>query len=203
MRNMQQKHSSWLMGTAVVLVSGLLMTACQPAAQPAAAAQTQAQGQTQTQGFGNGQRPNFQMTAAPELPTDQPALRGALVSLNGTTLTVQEGGFGFGGGGNFGANNGTPRAPQNGTPRPRPTAGPAVQVDASGAKVYEDTTFANLNGQPPSGTVQQTVVASSVDKIPANARVTIWGTLNGTSATATVIVFTQPRGNGAPQGQTN
>ena len=101
MKNMQQKRSSWLMGTAVVLVSGLLMTACQPAAQPAAAAQTQAQGQTQTQGFGNGQRPNFQMTAAPELPTDQPALRGALVSLNGTMLTVQEGGLGLRGG-NFG-----------------------------------------------------------------------------------------------------
>ena len=131
-------------------------------------------------------------------------LRGALVSLSGTTLTVQEGRFGFGGGnpgGNFNGNNGTPRAPQNGTPRPRPTPGPSVQVDASGAKVYEDTTFANLTGRPSSGTLQQTVVASSVDKIPANARITIWDTLNGTTATATVIVFAQARGgNGAPQG---
>ncbi len=178
------------MGAVVVLVSGLLLAACQPAAQPASAGQTQA---------GNGQRPNFQMQPAPELPTDQPALRGALVSLNGTTLTVQEGG-GFGGG-NFGGNNGTPRAPQNGTPRPRPTPGPTttVQVDASGATVYEDTTFANLNGQRPSGTIQQTVVASSLDKIPANARVTIWGTLNGTQATAKVIVYSPPRG-GATQG---
>ncbi len=181
------------MGAVIVLVAGLLLAACQSATQPADQS-------TQPQGFGsgNGQRPIFQMQPAPELPADQPALRGSLVSLNGTTLTVQEGGFGFGGG-NFGANTGTPRAPQNGTSRPRPTPGPDVQVDGSGATVYEDTTFANLNGQRPSGTIQQTVVASSLDKIPANARVTIWGTLNGTQATATVIVYTQPRG-GATQG---
>jgi hypothetical protein len=191
------KHGRWLMGAVVVLVSGLLLAACQPAAQPAASAQAQGQG------IGNGQRPNFQMQPAPELPTDQPALRGALVSVNGTTLTVQEGGFGGGNSasGNFGASNGTPRAPQNGTPRPRPTPGPDVQVDASGATVYEDTTFASLNGQRPSGTIQQTVVASALDKIPANARVTIWGTLNGTQATAKVIVFTQLRGGGQPQQQ--
>ncbi len=193
------------LATVVVVAAALMATACQPAAQ---AATPQA---GSGQGFGNGPRSNFQMQAAPELPTDQPALRGAMVSVSGTTLTVQEGGgFGFSGGtsggGNFGGGNGTPRAPQNsgpqnGTPRPRPTQGPttAVQVDASSAMVYEDTTFANLNGQPPSGAIQQTVVASSVDKIPANARVTIWGILNGTQAAATVIVFTQPRG-GAPQG---
>jgi hypothetical protein len=200
------KRGRWLMSAVVVLVAGLLLAACQPAAQPADQS-------TQPQGYGgNGQRPNFQEQPASELPTDQPAVRGALVSVNGTTLTVQEGGFGgnfaggnFGGGnfngGNFNANNGTPRAPQNGTPRPRPTPGPDVQVDASGATVYEDTTFANLNGQRPSGTIQQTVVASSLDKIPANARVTIWGTLNGTQATATVIVYSQVRGGGQPQQQ--
>ncbi len=192
------------MGIGLVVVA-LAIAACQPAADANAPV---AQGQGQ--GFGNGQRPNFQEQPAPELPTDQPALRGALVSASGTTLTVQEGGVGFGGGaGNFGGGNfaggngGTPRAPQNGTPRPRPTQGPDVQVDASGATVYEDVTFANLNGQPPSGTLQQKVEASSLDKIPANARVTIWGTLNGTQATAKVIVFTMPRGGGgvaAPQG---
>ncbi len=190
-KGMTQKHGRWLVGAVVVLVAGLLLGACQPAAQPAAAGQTQAQGQ----GSSNGQRPNFQMQAAPELPTDQPSLRGMVVSMSGTTLTVQEGGR-FGGGnfgnGNFGG---------NGTPRPRPTPGPTtdVQVDASGATVYEDTTFANLNGQRPSGTIQQTVVASSLDKVPAYARVTIWGTLNGTQAVAKVIVFTQPR-SGTSQG---
>ncbi len=193
-----RQRGRWLMGAAAVLVASLVLAACQSAAaQPAAPSTDQS---TQPQGFGgsNGQRPNFQMQPAAELPTDQPALRGMLVSVNGTNLTVQQGGFGFGGG-NFGGNNGTPRAPQNGTPRPRPTPGPEVQVDASGATVYEDTTFANLNGQRPSGTIQQTVVASSLDKIPANARVTIWGTLDGTQATATVVVYTQPRG-GASQG---
>lgn len=180
----------WLI-VAVVMMA-VLMAACQPAADSGAAASS-----APTQNLGNGQRPNFQEQPASELPTDQPVLRGAVVGVNGSTLTVQEGGFAFGGG-NFGG-NGTPRAPQNGTPRPRPTPGPDVQVDASGATVYEDVTFANLNGQPPSGTIQQKVEASSLDKIPANARVTIWGTLNGTQATAKVIVFTLPRG-GAPQG---
>ncbi len=184
-----QKRGRWLMGAVVVLVAGLLLAACQSPA-PSAAQPADQSAQPQSFNGGNGQRPNFQMQPAPELPTDQPALRGTLVSLNGTALTVQEGRFGFGGG-NFGGNNGTPR--------PRPTPGPDVQVDASGATVYEDTTFANLNGQRPSGTIQQTVVASSLDKIPANARVTIWGTLNGTQATAKVIVYTQPRG-GATQG---
>ena len=132
------------------------------------------------------------MQAAPELPTDQPTVRGIALTISGTALTVQEGG-GFGGG-NFGG-NGTPRAPQNGTPRPRPTQGPTtdIQVDASSATVYQDVTFASLNGQPPSGTIQQKVEASSLDKIPANARVTIWGTLNGAQATAKVIVFTPQR----------
>ncbi len=179
--------------SAALGIAVLLMTACQPAANSAPVAQGQGQG------FGNGQRPNFQMQAAPELPTDQPVARGIALSVNGATLTVQEGG-GFGGG-NFGGGNGTPRAPQNGTPRPRPTQGPItdIQVDASGATVYQDVTFASLNGQPPSGTIQQKVEASSLDKIPANARVTIWGTLNGSQATAKVIVFTQPRATATPQ----
>jgi len=191
--NHHQNRTRWLIG---LVALGVMLAACQPAATP------QPQAQAQGQGFGNGQRANFQEQAAPELPTDQPGVRGMVVSVNGATLTVQEGG-GFGGG-NFGG-NGTPRAaqngaPQNGTPRPRPTQGPTtdIQVDASSATVYEDTTFANLNGQPPSGTLQQTVVASSVDKIPTNARVTVWGTLNGTQLTAKVIVFTLPRG-GPPQ----
>ena len=184
-----------MIGLAMILVAALMLAACQLAAQPADQS-------APPQGSGvNGQRPNFQMQAAPELPTDQPILRGTLVNTSGATLTVQEGGFGFGGG-NFNGGNGTPRTPQNGTPRPRPTTGPTtdVQVDVTGATVYEDTTFANLNGQPSGGTIQQTVVASSLDKIPANARVTIWGTLSGTQATARVIVYSQFRGGGqAPQ----
>ncbi len=197
MMKVEKQKKSFLMriGMLGVVIAGMmLLAACQPAAQPA-----DQSAQAQGAGGGNGPRGNFQMQPAPELPTDQPAVRGMLVSVNGTTLTLQEGGFG-----GFGQGNGTPRAPQNGTPRPRPTAGPTtdIQVDASGATVYEDTTFANLNGQRPSGTIQQTVVASSLDKIPTNARVTIWGTLNGTQATAKVIVFTQFRGGGGqPQPQ--
>ena len=199
------KRMKWWMSAALVMAA-ILMAACQPAADTSAAAQAQTQGQGQGQGFGNGQRPNFQMQSAPELPTTQPTGRGTVVSVSGTTLTIREGG-GFGGGagggaggGNFGGGNGTPRAPQNsgpqdGTPRVRPTQSPAteVQVDASSATVYEDVTSANLNGQPPSGTLQQKVVASSVDKIPVNARVTIWAEGTSIPATVKVIVFTQPR----------
>src|SRR5512147_161311 len=125
---MKHHHQNRTMGLIGLVVLGVMLAACQPAATP------QPQAQTQGQGFGNGQRPNFQEQPAPELPTDQPGVRGVVVSGNGATLTVQEGG-GFGGG-NFGG-NGTPRAPQNGTPRPRPTQGPTtdIQVDASSATV--------------------------------------------------------------------
>ena len=194
------KRMKWWMSAALVMAA-ILMAACQPAADTSAAAQAQTQGQGQGQGFGNGQRPNFQMQSAPELPTTQPTGHGTVVSVSGTTLTIREGGgFGGAGNGNFGGGNGTPRAPQNsgpqdGTPRVRPTQSPAteVQVDASSATVYEDVTSANLNGQPPSGTIQQKVVASSVDKIPVNARVTIWAEGTSIPATVKVIVFTQPR----------
>jgi len=103
-------------------------------------------------------------------------------------------GGGFGGGGNgtpapYPRGTPRPRPTQEGTPRSRPTQGAAVdiQVDATNATVFEDTTFANLNGQPPSGTIQQTVEASSLDKIPTNGRVTVWGDRNGDQVTAKVI----------------
>ncbi len=78
-----------------VLAVGILLAACQPAAQPAAQTADQS---TQPQGFGggNGQRPNFQMTPAPEMPAATPAARGVVTKIDGNTLTVQEGGFGFG-----------------------------------------------------------------------------------------------------------
>ena len=180
----------------LIMVGVLLMAACQPAAQPTEQS-TQAQG---TDG-GNGQRPNFQMNPAPELPSATPIARGVLAKIDGNTLTVQEGGFNFGQG-----NGGTPRPrpTSNGTPRPRPTQAPAqtIQVIVNGdTQYYQDVTFANLNGQPPSGTIQQKVEKGSLSALTGNERVTVWGDQNGDQITAKVIVYSQFRGGGQPQQQ--
>jgi hypothetical protein len=180
-----------------LMMVALLLAACQPAAQPATQTADQS---AQPQGFGgNGQRPNFQMQPAPELPTTASSLTGSLVKIDGNTLTVQEGGLNFGQG-----NGGTPRprATSDGTPHPRPTqvAGPQVQVTVTGdTQYYQDVTFTNLNGQPPSGTIQQKVEKSSLDALADNERVTVWGDKNGDQIIAKVIVFSQFRGGRPPQ----
>jgi hypothetical protein len=189
-----KKHRLLTIGLMVmVLVMALLLAACQPAAQAA---------QPQGAGGGNGQGANFQMQPAPELPTTAAALRGSLVKIDGNTLTVEESTFG----GNFGQGNGTPRPrpTSDGTPHPRPTQvpGPQVQVTVNdNTQYYQDVTFANLNGQPPSGAIQQKVEKSSLDALTANERVTVWGDKNGDQISAKVIVFSQFSG-GRPQQQT-
>jgi hypothetical protein len=196
-----KKHSLLTIGLMVTaLMMAVLLAACQPAAQ---AVDQTADQSTQPQGFGgNGQRPNFQMTPAPELPTTVPALTGMLMKIDGTTLTVQEGAPGV----SFGQGNGgtpRPRATSDGTPRPRPTqlAGPQVQVTVNGdTQFYQDVTFASLDGQPPSGTIQQKVEKSSLSALADNERVTVWGDKNGDQIVAKVIVFSQFRG-GRPQQQ--
>jgi hypothetical protein len=196
-----KKHGLLTAGLmAAMLVMAVLLAACQPAAQSAVQAADQS-AQPQGVGGGNGQGANFQMQLAPELPTTAAALRGSLVKIDGNTLTVQEGTPGA----NFGQGNGTPRprATSDGTPRPRPTqvAGPQVQVTVNAdTQYYQDVTFANLNGQPPSGTIQQKVEKSSLDALAASERVTVWGDKNGDQVIAKVIVFSQFRG-GRPQQQ--
>ena len=199
MKTDKQKHSLLTrMGMAGLMVAGvMLFAACQPAAQPAAQTADQS---TQPQGDngGNGPRFNFRMTPAPELPAATPVARGVLTKIDGNTLTVQEGGF------NFGQDNGTPRPrpTSNGTPRPRPTQGPARTVQVivnSDTQYYHDVTFANLNGQPPSGAIQQKVEKGSLDALTGNERVTVWGDQNGDQITAKVIVYSQFRGGGQQQ----
>jgi hypothetical protein len=177
----------------LMLVGVMLLAACQPAAQTADQS-------APAQGFsgGNGQRPNFQMTPAPELPSATPVARGALTKIDGNTLTVQEGNL------NFGSGNGTPRPrpTSNGTPRPRPTQEPGrtVQVIVNGdTQYYQDVTFANLNGQPPSGAIQQKVEKGSLAALSDHERVTVWGDQNGDQITAKVIVYTQFRGGFSSQ----
>ena len=192
----QKKNLLTRFGVMGLMIAGaMLLAACQPAAQ-AADQSTQAQGF----GGGNGQRPNFQMQPATELPTTQTAVRGFLVSHNGDSLVVQIGNPNF----RQGQGNG-PRPTPNGTPRVRPTivgSGTDVTVTVtSDTVIYQDVTFASLSGQqPPSGTIQQKVEKSNLDALTGNERVTIWGDQNGDQITAKVIVYNQFRG-GQPQQQ--
>jgi len=181
----------------LTMAAVVLLAACQPTGAPAAAQAPAAD--TQGSGGNNGQRSNFQMTPASELPTTTPVARGMVTKIDGNTLTVQEGGLNFGQG-----NGGTPRPrpTSDGTPRPRPTQAPAqtIQVVVNGdTQYYQDVTFANLNGQPPSGAIQQKVEKGSLAALTGNERVTVWGDQNGDQITAKVIVYSQFRGGA--QGQ--
>jgi len=195
----QQKKSQWIRGGLIgLMISGvMLLAACQPAAQAAdqSAAQSADQpAQAQGSGGGNGQRPNFQMQSAPELPTTQPVVRGFLVSHTGDSLVVQMRNPNFRRG--QGQGNG-PRPTPNGTPGSFTGQGTPVTVTVtSDTVVYQDVTFANLNGQRPSGSIQQKVEKSSLDALTGNERVTIWGDQNGDQITAKVIVYSQFRGGG-------
>ncbi len=176
---------------AAIVIAALVMTACQPTEQPAAA---QASG-------GNGQRPNFQMQPAPELPTTQPAVRGFIVSHDANSLIVQIGNPNFRQG-----QGGGQRPTPSGTPRPRPTqVGEGTEVTvtlSSSTVVYQDVTFANSSGQPQSGTIQQKVEKSTLDALSGNMRVTVWGDQSGDQIATTVIVYSQFRGGPQQQPQT-
>ncbi len=138
-------------------------------------------------GFG-GFRPDFQIQAAKELPTEAATLNGVVTSRNGNTLSVgQRGGFRPGGGGGNGGGNGAN------------TTLIDVVID-SNTTLYHDTTQLNFNGQqPPSGSIQQTVEPGNVDGISTNSRVTIWGTQTGNQLTAKVLVYTDPLAFRPPQ----
>ena len=195
------KRGLGLAGWMAVVVVLALLAACQPAAQPANQAAAP-QGNNDGNGQGNGQRFNFQITPAPELPAATPIARGILTKIDGSTLTVQEGGFNFGQGNNGGTPR--PRPTSNGTPRPRPTQGPVqtIQVIVNGdTQYYQDMTFASFNGQPPSGAIQQKVEKGSLNALSDNERVTVWGDQSGDQITAKVIVYTQFQGGARPQQQ--
>jgi hypothetical protein len=132
-------------------------------------------------GFG-GFRPDFQIQAAKELPTEAATLNGVVTSRNGNTLSVgQRSGFRQSGGNS--AN----------------TTLVDVIIDAN-TTLYHDTTQMNFNRQqPPSGPIQQTVEPGNVDGISTNSRVTIWGTQSGNQLTAKVLVYTDPLAFRAPQ----
>ena len=119
-----------------------------------------------------GERPQFQIEPAKELPTTTPNLRGVVTKRDGNTLSVgQRSGFGSGGNGS------------------------ATLVDVvvtNDTTIYHDITQLSFNGQPPSGPIQQKVEPGTVDGISTNSRVSVWGDQNGNQLTAKVLVYTDP-----------
>jgi hypothetical protein len=122
-----------------------------------------------------GQRPNFQIEAAKELPTATPTVRGILTKRADNTLTVGvRNGFPGGGGGDNGA------------------AQIVDVVVAGDATIYHDVTQMDFGGQPPSGSIQQKVEPGSLTSINTNSRITAWGEQNGNQITAKVLVYSDP-----------
>jgi hypothetical protein len=127
-----------------------------------------------------GQRPNFQIEPAKELPTTTPNVRGLVTKRADNTLSV-------------GQRSGGPGAGENGNTT-------LVDVVVTGdTTIYHEITQTNFNGQPPSGAMQQKVEPGALDSINTNSRVTVWGDQNGNQITAKVLVYTDPIAFQQPQ----
>ncbi len=163
----KKSRSSWLVVGVVAAVTAALVFAGGAVATGRFSAPSQ-----EGRGEGFGQRPNFQMQAAKELPTTAPALRGVVTQRNGNTLTV-------------GQRNGGPGS--NGSNSTQLTD----VIVSDSTTVYHDVTQMDFNGQPPNGTIQQKVEPGSLDQINTNNRVTVWGDQNGNQITAKVLVYSQ------------
>jgi len=125
-----------------------------------------------------GERPNFQIVPAAELPASAPNVRGVVTQRADKTIAVVErGGFG----------------PNGGASQSQGTAAPQVEVVVTKDTVfYHDITRANLNEGAPSGTIQQKLEAGSLDGITANSQVTVWGDQSGQQLAARVLVYSDP-----------
>ncbi len=121
-----------------------------------------------------GERPNFQIVSAAELPTAQPNVRGSVVKRADNTITVAErSGFG-------------PAESQN-------NSAPQMEVTVTNdTTIYHDITRINLNEGAPSGSIQQKVEAGSLDGINPNSRITVWGDQSGQQLVAKVLVYSDP-----------
>ncbi len=125
-----------------------------------------------------GERPEFQIQPASELPTAAPSVRGVVTQRADNTLTVVErGGFGRG---------------EQGNQAQGSTAPQVMVVVTNATTLYHDITQMNLNQGAPSGTIQQKVEPGSLAGISANSRVTVWGDQSGNQLTAKVLVYTDP-----------
>ena len=161
------RNSWWLTGVVAVVVAALVFAGGVVVAGRLAAPSEEGE----RGGF--GQRPNFQIEAAKELPTTAPNARGVLTKRADNTLTI-------------GVRNGGPGENQSGSAQ-------MVDVVVTGdTTLYHDITQMEFNGQPPSGAIQQKVEPGSLDGINTNSRVTVWGEQNGNQITANVLVYSDP-----------
>jgi hypothetical protein len=125
-----------------------------------------------------GERPNFQIVPAAELPASAPNVRGVVTQRADKAISVVErGGFGANGGANQSQGNNAPQV---------------EVVVTNDTVIYHDITRANLNEGAPSGTIQQKLEAGSLDGINADSRITVWGDQNGQQLTAKVLVYSDP-----------
>jgi hypothetical protein len=125
-----------------------------------------------------GDRPNFQIVPAADLPTTAPNVRGIVTQRADQTISVVERSV-------FGQNGGPSQA--------QGSTAPQVEVVVTNNTVfYHDITRANLNEGAPGGTIQQKLEAGSLDGITANSRVTVWGDQNGQQLIAKVLVYADP-----------
>ena len=125
-----------------------------------------------------GERPNFQIVPAAELPTAAPNVRGSVIQRADKTISVVERG-------GFGANGGASQSQGN-------TAPQVEVVVTNDTVIYHDITRANLNEGAPSGTIQQKLEAGSLGGINTDSRITVWGDQNGQQLTAKVLVYSDP-----------
>jgi hypothetical protein len=125
-----------------------------------------------------GERPNFQIVPAAELPTTPPDVRGVVTRRADKTISVVKRG-------EFGSNGGANQS--------QGSTAPQVEVVVmNDTVVYHDITRANLNEGAPSGTIQQKLEAGALDGINANSRITVWGDQSGQQLTAKVLVYSDP-----------
>jgi len=170
-----KRRNLWLVGVIAVSVALIVFAAGAFAAGRLSAPSREGE----DEGF-FGQRPDFQIESAQELPTTEPTVRGIVTQRAGNTLTVgQRNGF-FGPG-------------QDGNTTP------VDVVVTSDTRLYHDITQAGFNGEPPSGPVQQKVEPGALDDINANSRVTVWGDSAGDQITAKVLVYSDPFAFQPPQ----
>jgi hypothetical protein len=115
-----------------------------------------------------GQRLNFQIAAAKELPTATPAVRGVVTQRVDHTLTVQQ---------------------RNGDPGSNANTQLTDVIVSGETTLYHDITQMDFNGQSPSSAIQQKVEPGSLEAINPNSRVTVWGEQSGNQITAKVLVY--------------
>jgi hypothetical protein len=165
--NEKSRRGWWVTIVIAVVVAALVV-----AGGVVAAGRLAAPGGEGERGGPFGQRPNFQIEAAKELPTSAPIARGVLTKRADNTLTV-------------GVRNGFPGG-DNG-------AAQIVDVVVTGdTSIYHDVTRLDFGGQSPSGSVQQKVERGSLDSININSRITVWGEQNGKQIAAKVLVYGDP-----------